>query len=55
MSNYKAWKEATGREKMRIATKNIRDNPYIVAYHFHERFNQFMIYVLIPKFGIVDY
>src|ERR1051325_2966550 len=55
MPNYEAWKEATGREKMRIVTENIKDNPYIIAYHFYERFNQFMTHVLIPKFGIVNY
>ena len=55
MPNYEAWKQATGRDKMRIAIENVRDNPHIAAYHFHERFNQFMTHVLIPKFGVVDY
>ena len=55
MPNYEAWKEATGREKIRIATENIRDNPHIAAYHFHKRFNLFIEHILIPKFNVINY
>ena len=55
MPNYDAWREATGRDKMRIAVENIRDNPHIIIYYFYKRFNLFIKYVLIPKFGVIDY
>jgi len=55
MPNYAAWRKATGREKMRIAAENLRDNPHIAAYHFHKRFNLFIRHVLMPKFGVIDY
>ena len=55
MPNYEIWREATGRDKMRIIIENLKDNLYIAVYHFHERFNLFITHVLILKFGVVDY
>ena len=55
MPNYAVWRKAMGREKMRIAVENLRDNLYIAVYHFYKRFNLFIRHILMPKFGVIDY
>ncbi|CAH0028647.1 unnamed protein product [Clonostachys rhizophaga] len=55
MPNYEQWLAADHREKMRIATSNLRDNPHIAAYHFHHRFTQFLKFVLKLKLNIIDH
>ena len=39
MPNYHLWKQASGKDRIRIATKNLRLNPHIAATHFLRRFN----------------
>jgi ATP-dependent DNA helicase PIF1 len=44
----------TPAERMRIARANLRDNPLIVAYWFHFRFQTYKKTVLSKKFRIRD-
>ena len=55
MPDYDLWKQASGKDRIRIATKNLRLNPHIAATHFERRFNHFLHSVLIPKFNVKDY
>ncbi|EAQ87454.1 hypothetical protein CHGG_04073 [Chaetomium globosum CBS 148.51] len=55
MPRYDEWKQGTERARQHISWQNLQDNPHIAAYHFFKRYNAFRDYVLIPKFGIVDY
>ena len=55
MPDYRLWKQASGKDRIRIATKNLRLNPHIAATHFLRRFNTFLQQVLIPKFNVKDY
>ena len=55
MPDYEAWKQASGRERSKVATKNLRSHPHIAARHFERRFNTFLRLVLVPKFNVKDY
>ena len=52
---YQEWLQADHRQKINIASANLRDNPHIAAYHFHRRFTSFLKQVLVKKFNITDY
>ncbi|KAH0826840.1 hypothetical protein AYO21_07253 [Fonsecaea monophora] len=54
LPEFDRWEIATPDERIRIARRNIRDNPLIVAYYFHARLEAFKQTVLIPKFNIKD-
>jgi hypothetical protein len=55
MPRYAAFCAADNRGKIAIARQNLKENPHIAAYHFHQRFESFIQHVLKPKFNIVEY
>lgn len=55
MPKYEEWRIATAVARIRLARDNLRDNPYIAAFHYYRRFNVFMNKVLIPKFKMDDW
>jgi ATP-dependent DNA helicase PIF1 len=54
LPRYDEWKAAPSDQRVRIARENLRDNPYIVAYHFYRRLQVFKDKVLKEKFNVVD-
>jgi ATP-dependent DNA helicase PIF1 len=54
-TNYEDWLVANSLQRSRLARNNLRDNPYIVAYHFYRRLQVFQDQVLADKFNIKDY
>jgi hypothetical protein len=54
MPQYEAWRAGSPTERTKIARENLRDNPHIVAYWFHARFQTFKREILYKKFNIVD-
>ncbi|CAE6994928.1 ATP-dependent DNA helicase PIF1 [Pyrenophora teres f. teres] len=55
MPRYEEWKAASSDVRVRIARENLRDNPHIVAFHFHRRLQVFSEEVLRDKFNMVDF
>jgi ATP-dependent DNA helicase PIF1 len=53
--DYEEWLIASREERMRMARKNIRDSPHIIAYHFYRCLQVFQDHVLVPKFNVKDY
>lgn len=54
LPRYDEWRVGTPAERIRIARANLRDNPLIVAYWFHFRFETYKKIVLTKKFGVRD-
>jgi ATP-dependent DNA helicase PIF1 len=55
LPGYDKWLEGNQKQRLRQVQENVRDNPLIVAYHFHRRLGVYMQEVLEPKFNITDY
>lgn len=55
MPRYDDWLAADHRGKLAIAAVNLRNNPHIAAYHFHQRYSSFLDKVLRPKLNITEY
>ncbi|KAF4506485.1 hypothetical protein G6O67_006566 [Ophiocordyceps sinensis] len=52
MPRFDEWLRAEHQSKFAIAGVNLRNNPHIAAYHFHQRYTSFLKRV---KFGVTDY
>lgn len=52
---YDEWWNGDASQRIRISRDNIRDNPHIVSYWFHYRFQTFKDVVIDRKFKIRDY
>lgn len=55
MPQYDEWLIAHEDEKMRIARRNLRDNPHIADYHLARRVDLFCKHVLFKKFNVTDW
>jgi ATP-dependent DNA helicase PIF1 len=55
MPQFKEWKVSTAARRARLAMDFVRDNPHVVAYWFHRRFELFKTHVVKPKFDVVDH
>lgn len=40
--------------RYQVSRRNLRSNPHIAAWHFHQRFRSFFDNVFKPKFGVTD-
>ena len=54
MPRFEEWKTATSSGRARLAHDFVRDNPHVVAYYFHQRFDLFKKHVITPKFNVID-
>jgi ATP-dependent DNA helicase PIF1 len=52
---HSRWQPGDQKQRLRLVRDNVRDNPMVVAYHFHRRLEVFFQTVLFPKFNIVDH
>jgi hypothetical protein len=52
---YNAWKEADDSQRIKITCLQLRDNPYIAAWHFYLRNKLFREVVLKEKFGLTNW
>lgn len=55
MPYFNEWQTSSHRNKVRIAIRNLRDNPHIAAHHFHSQFTSFLHTVLMPRINITEY
>jgi ATP-dependent DNA helicase PIF1 len=55
MPQFEEWKVSTAARRARLAMDFVRDNPHVVAYWFHRRFELFKTHVVKPKFDVVDH
>ena len=55
MPNFSEWEAANARDRIRLASAFVRDNPHIVAFYFDRRFELFKKHVVRPKFNVVDW
>jgi hypothetical protein len=55
LPRYEEWLAADDKAKLAISTANLRSNPQIAAYHFHQRSVFFTGTFLQEEFGIIDY
>ena len=54
MPRYKKQRTVISARRARLAQDFVRDNPYLVAYYFYQRFKLFKKHVIILKFNVVD-
>ena len=52
---FDEWQAGDDKARYNLNRDNLRDNPHIATWHFHDRFRWFLHEVLIPKFGVEDY